>query len=125
MEFLKKLVTARAALIAFVVALLVAARSFGFIIPQGADDSVSKLIDTGLIFLGMLLTGSALHNADPPEVAKAKKLALKSSQVISVIFLCAVAGLLPAALCTSPTPWQDVCAELAKGDEASTEQKDT
>lgn len=65
MEFIKKLVMSRAALLAFVGACLVAARRFGVVLPEGTEDAVSKLIDTGIFFVSALLLGSHLENKDP------------------------------------------------------------
>jgi len=66
MDFLKKLITARAALVTFIVAALVLVRTFGIQIPNDYDDKIGHFVDSGIMLLGLFFGGGMLHNADPP-----------------------------------------------------------
>ncbi len=111
--WLKNLVTARAALIAFVLAGLSLLTTFGIILPAGTPDAVAKFIDAGLVFTGMLFGGSALHNALPPAMIKtAKHAALGSSLVILFVALFYFEVLFVACASWQGSPQQTITCDV-------------
>lgn len=68
-QFLKNIVTGRAALIAFAISILAALRLAGVMLPADTNEVVTKFLDTGLVFLATAIGGAYLHKAAPPASA--------------------------------------------------------
>lgn len=90
-QYLIKLPTARAALLAFVGALLVFLRQTGIAVPDGLEANVKIAIDTGLSFLTLLGSLSVMHRAQAP----IKK--TDGTTIVSLIFALMLVGCTPAA----------------------------
>lgn len=107
MAYLRNIVTptGRAALIALVISLFAVARIFGVVIPEVADDAVSKAIDSFGIFFALLLSGSALHKAPPPSKTSSSKSSLNSNLVAVIMLVALTVG------CSSFGHWEDPTLE--------------
>jgi hypothetical protein len=88
--WISNLVTGRATLLALIVTAIALLGAFGFAVPSGTGDALTKFVDALLVFVATVLTGSHLHNSNSP--SESKKSPLSNGIVFLVLAISSAIG---------------------------------